>query len=304
MAEPNYKYIMEIFGKHISIRDYVCSTTGGSSCANNKVNLYIYSSGYCPARCSFCPGFTSKDRIDINKFRISLIELHQKQVINRISLTGGEPLSDLNAVESILHTITDVCGADTYPVSINTNGMNLQSLRTIPHFYVLNDIHISRHSYNDIENNVIFGIKTPSITYLAKEFKMGPKIFSLSCNLMKGFIDSPEKLRGYLDFAIQVGAYQVGFVSLMNKTQSCDNLFIDYEDITSKLYVRDGFLFEKFAKDRESCKCENFTYYNELGEVPFYLRRVLVGSADYVKAFIFNQDNNLITNFGKDMVLL
>ena len=295
---------MEIFGKHISIRDYVCSPTGGLSCANNKVNLYIYSSGYCPAHCSFCPGFTSKTRIDINKFRDSLVELHQKQVINRVSITGGEPLSDLNSLELVLQTIADVCGTDTYHVSINTNGTNLSLLKWLPHFYVLNDIHISRHSYNDTENDEIFGIKTPKTSRITKETKMYPGIFSLSCNLMKGFIDSPEKLKKYLDFAIQVGVYQVGFVSLMDKTKSCDNLFIDYEDITSKLSVKDGFLFERFAKDKGFCKCENFIYYNELGSVPFYLRRILAGNADCVKAFIFNQDNNLITNFGKDMVLL
>jgi molybdenum cofactor biosynthesis enzyme MoaA len=292
-----------IFNKDINIRDYVCSPQGGYACANNKVNFYIYASGYCPAHCSFCPGYNSRQKIDLGKLRVALEELHHKQVINRISITGGEPLTDLTSFNQLLKTISDVCGT-TYNVSVNTSGINLSSLRNIEYFAILDDIHISRHSEDDEENSKIFGIKTPTIYDIKKEIEQGPKIFSLSCNLLRGFIDSPEKLRKYLDTAIHVGAYQTGFVSIIDKTQVCSNLFIDYEDITSQLHIRDGFMFETMAKDQNSCKCENFRYYNDFGEIPFYLRRVLGGKPNCVKAFIFTETSNLITNFGQDKVLL
>lgn len=294
----------EVFGRKIHLRPYVCSPQGGHACTNNKVNLYIYASGFCPARCSFCPGFSSRQKIDIGKLKAVLKELHEKQLINRIGITGGEPLSDLLNLDQILETIIDICGANAHHVSVNTNGLNLAPLRNIDHFSVLNDVHISRHSDNDIENEKIFGIKTPTSLQIKKETERGPNIFSLSCNLLSGFIDSASRLQSYLDEAIKVGANQVGFVSLMNKTAACKEQFVDYENISSKLYARNGFLFEEMSKDKTSCKCENFTYYSDNGSIPFYLRRVLGGSADCVRAFIFDQDSNLVTNFGKDMVLL
>lgn len=295
---------MEIFNKHINIRDYVCSPSGGHHCYNTKVNFYVCVNSFCPAKCSFCPGFKTKNKFDLNKFREVLTELHRKNVINRIGITGGEPLTDLNRLNDILMLISDVCGSNTYHISINTNGINLSSLRKINSFPFVKDVHISRHSINDTENNNIFGIRTPIVSQIKKECELTKDVFSLSCNLMKGYIDSPVKLREYLDMAINVGVYQVGFVSLMDKTKECNDLFIDYEGITSGLYVRDGFLFEELSKDKKSCKCENFLYMNKNGEIHFYLRRVLGGKQDCVKAFIYNQDNNLVTNFGEDMVLL
>lgn len=294
---------MEIFNKKINIRDYICSSNGGFSCSNNKVNLYVYTSGYCSAKCSFCSGFKSRKEIDIDKLKKALVELHDKQVINRISITGGEPLEDLYSLNLILKTIFDVCERD-YHISINTNGTNLNHLKNIEFFFMLNDVHISRHSKNDMENNQIFGIKTPTFSQIKKEIDLNPNIFSLSCNLLSGYVDSVHNMKEYLDDAIKLGVYQVGFVSLMNKTESCDNLFIDYEDITSKLEVSDGFLFEKFLRDKDSCKCENYSYYNDYGEIPFYLRRILGGEINCVKAFVFDSNSNLITNFGKGLVLL
>ena len=295
---------MEIFNKQIHLKEYVCSPSGEYPCSDVKVNLYIYASGFCPAHCPFCSGFTFKQKTDYKKLKEVLSELHNKQVINRISITGGEPLLDLTGLDLILKTISDVCGADAYHISVNTNGINLSSLRKIEYFSTLNDVHISRHSEIDTENDKIFGIKTPSALEIKKETDLGPPIFSLSCNLLKGHIDSANRVKEYLDAAIDLGVYQVGFVSLMQRTSLCRDLFVDYEDITSKLHARDGFLFERMAKDRSSCKCENFSYYNEHGDISFYLRRVLGGEADCVKAFVFNQENNLVTNFGKNMVLL
>lgn len=295
---------MEIFGKQIRIRDYVCSPTGGFHCHNTKVNLYVCANSFCPASCCFCPGFKSRNKFDLSKFKKALTELHNKDVINRIGITGGEPLANLGRLNDILMTINDVCGSDTYHISINTNGTNLSFLRDIESFSFVNDIHISRHAIRDAENDKIFGIRTPTVSQIKRECELTKDVFSLSCNLMRGYIDSPKRLREYLDMAIHVGAYQVGFVSLMEKTKACKDLFIDYEDITFELYVKDGFLFENMSKDKKSCKCENFLYMNEDGEIHFYLRRIFGGKQNCVKAFIYNQDNNLVANFGKDIVLL
>lgn len=295
---------MQIFNKDIKLRDYICSPIGGYPCADNKINLYIYATGFCPAHCSFCPGFNSKQELDFNKLKIAITELHYKQVINRISITGGEPLVDLSNLNQILKTISDVCGHDTYHISINTNGVNLKHLRDIEYYSSLNDVHISRHHYNDIENDGIFRIKTPTLSEIKTEIEKGPAIYSLSCNLIKNYIDSPKNIQSYLDAAIDMGIYQVGFVSLMDKTLFCQDHFIDYESITPKLLATNGFAFEAIAKDCDTCKCENYTYYNNNGEVPFYFRRVIGFNMDYVKSFVYTIDNKLVTNFNKGMVLI
>ncbi|CAB4196889.1 Radical_SAM domain containing protein [uncultured Caudovirales phage] len=294
---------MQIFDKKIHLREYVCSPTGGYTCSSPKVNLYIYASGFCPASCSFCPGFNEKTKIDIKKFQIALSELHNKQVINRIAITGGEPLLDLFSLDKILETIYNVCG-NAYHISVNTNGVNLKHARNMEYFSLLNDIHISRHSDKDDLNDKIFGITTPTAKQIAEQIALGPNIFSLSCNLLTDHINDEKRLKDYLYQAIDIGVYQVGFVSLMEKTKLCKDLFVDYNSITPKLFVKDGFLFETMFKDKESCRCENFVYYNKNGKIPFYMRRAYGENTDCVKALIFNQNNNLITNFGKDSVLL
>jgi molybdenum cofactor biosynthesis enzyme MoaA len=234
-----------------------------------------------------------------------LQELHSKNVINRISITGGEPLLNLSSLDSILESIIDACGKETYHVSINTNGINLNRAYQMRNFDVISDIHVSRHSIFDEENDKIFGIRTPKLSEISSEIKCSDRsVYSLSCNLLKGHVDSVTAIQQYLDAAIQIGIYQVGFVSLMDKTAACKDLFIDYEDISNKLSIRDGFLFDTMAKDGNSCKCENYIYYNDCGQIPVYFRRVLGGEQTCVKAFVYNQDNNLVTNFGKDMVLL
>lgn len=123
---------MKIFDQTIRIRDYICSPTGGYVCGNSRVNFYIYASGLCPAHCSFCPGFNSKTEIDFEKLGTVLQELHNKKVINRIAITGGEPLINLDRFDRILETISDVCGNE-YHVSVNTNGTNLGHLENINH---------------------------------------------------------------------------------------------------------------------------------------------------------------------------
>jgi molybdenum cofactor biosynthesis enzyme MoaA len=230
-------------------------------------------------------------------------ELHTKKAINRIAITGGEPLVDLNSLNDILSAI-ESGGGSGYHISVNTNGINLPKLREMKKFSLLQDIHISRHSENDAENRRIFGIKVPTADQIKREIEQGPNIFSLSCNLLRGVIDSASRVRVYLDAAIDMGTNQVGFVSLMKKTDSCNSLFVDYEAIVSQFHVKDGFLFEEISRDRDSCKCENYRYFNDAGEIPIYLRRVLGGSKqDCVKAFIYGPDNLLVTNFGKDLVL-
>jgi molybdenum cofactor biosynthesis enzyme MoaA len=294
---------MEIFGKKVHIKPYVCSAKGGNPCTNSTINFYICATGNCPAHCSFCPGYFSNKKIDLNKLKSVLVELHNKKVINRIGITGGEPLLDLDNLNNILQIINDVCD-NQYHVSINTNGINLLHLKEIDYFFIINDVHISRHSENDIENNKIFGISLPTLKSIKEEIERTPGIFSFSCNLMNGYIDSVEKLRKYLDYAINVGVIHVGFVSLMNKTDFCSNLFIDYESITSKLEIKDGFLFETYSKDKDYCKCENYTYYNNSGKVSIYFRRFIKNDLGCIKSFIFNEDNNLITNFGKEAVII
>ena len=293
--------VVFIFGKTVHLRPYQCSPTGGLDCNNSKVNLYIYASGFCPAKCSFCPGYNSTSQINIDKLKVALSELHQKRVINRIHITGGEPLSNIDSFNQILKTINDVCGKD-YIVAVNTNGINLSKLHNIDYFPVLNDIHISRHSENDNENNDIFGIRTPTISQIKELIRLNPK-YSFSCNLLKGYVDSHQRLQSYLDVAIDLGIKEVGFVFLMNKTSSCKDNFIDYEEITSQLKLKDGFLFENISKDKTYCKCENYSYYNNSGEIKFYLRRVISANNDCAKCFIFNEDK-LTTNFNNGLELL
>jgi MoaA/NifB/PqqE/SkfB family radical SAM enzyme len=206
--------MLTIFNTKVNLRPYVCSPNGGIACQRSKVNLYIYASGTCPSKCSFCPGFNSTKPIDFEKLKKTLQELREKDVINRIGITGGEPMINPGQLDTILGIIKEVCGFK-YHVSINTSGINLNRILNLDNAVLIKDVHLSRHAVNDDSNNKIFGIKTPSIINIKDQVKKKPGLLSLSCNLIRGEVDCPKSLKEYLDFAIDVGAAHVGFVSLM-----------------------------------------------------------------------------------------
>ena len=279
---------ISLFGKDVQLQSHFCSPTGGVECGLKKYNLYIEAGGVCPAKCSFCPGYKNKHCVNNDKLQYVISHLSEKDLINRVSITGAEPFvyEDLDGILDLVRG---------YEVSINTSSFGLQKVASLKNRSIISDIHVSRHHYDDNMNRNVFGINVLS----GKELKELDIPLSLSCNLIKGKIDSADQIKRYLDFAIWVGARFVGFVGLQNRTDKCKELAINYENL--KLRVGDGFLFQKMQKNRDSCKCENYLYMNNYGEIEFYMRQVIGHNPD-INSFVFS-NNELTGGFGKGVIL-
>lgn len=274
---------LNLFGKELQFQSHFCSPNGGIEVGLKKYNLYIEAGGFCPAKCNFCSGYKNHYTVDLNKLKYVIDYLTNLDLINRISITGAEPFA-YKGLSGILELTKG------HEVSVNTSSVGLLNINCN-----VSDIHVSRHHYLDNINNQIFGINTLSGDVL-KSLNIP---LSLSCNLMKGYIDSEHEIKKYLDFAISVGAKFVGFVGLQNRTKHCEELKIDYERFNFN--IMDGFLFRSIQKNRAFCTCENYTYMNKDGEIDFYMRMIR-GSNPELNSFVFS-NNQLSGGFGKEIIV-
>lgn len=53
----------------------------------------------------------------------------------------------------------------------------------------------------------------------------------LTCNLIRGIVDSEKAVIAYLEKAKSLGVYDVGFVSLMKVNKFCEDNHVDFSDI-------------------------------------------------------------------------
>ena len=76
-----------------------------------RYNLYISITDVCLASCPFCNNSTKKKtthsekEFDIEKLKIVLRELKRNKLLNRVSITGGEPLLDVDLLNSVLNAV-------------------------------------------------------------------------------------------------------------------------------------------------------------------------------------------------------
>ena len=99
---------ISLFGKKIIVKNYLCAKNG---CPYKQkpepleLQLSIVPTFYCGARCSFCSAAASagnRSFLDIKKLEKVLRELDSKKVIRGISITGGEPFTDINLLNEII----------------------------------------------------------------------------------------------------------------------------------------------------------------------------------------------------------
>lgn len=248
-----------LFGKKINLKSHHCALNGQEAqpIENPYVNLYIQLKG-CNAKCKFCSFKEVAQDFNFEKFRKVLSELEKSVPINKISITGGEPTYDLKK----LYTIAGIVKRKTPKAFfvVNTNGYKLLDLYKDGKSRWFDSISLSRHHYNDKINNEILGfnsIQEKWLEAIQHSWWQQKEKLHLSCNLIKGYIDSPEKVYKYLEFASRVKINDVGFVSLMKINYFCKDNFIDFSDLK--------FRSKKLFKTKEwnfmdSCKCNNYLY--------------------------------------------
>ena len=106
----------------------------------------------------------------------------------------------------------------------------------------------------------------------------------MSCNLIKGFVGTREKIIDYLEFAGEIGCCDVGFVGLMPVNEFCIMNYIDMPEMTDICMSN-----YRECKDNDVvyCKCMNWLYQTRVcNMVSFYYRHVL-GKSSKVNYMVY-----------------
>lgn len=256
---------------------------------DNTINLYLYMTSGCNASCPFCEfkGKKIEPRGNINKL-IEFLKKEKCEIFN-IHITGGEPSSNIEE-------LTDIIGIlkGTYKdslISINTNGINIEKLLSIRE---LDNISLSRHAITDKENYDIFQTKSvPSIDRI-QQLNNKNKLH-LSCNLIKGYIDSTEKVKNYLEFASELGITDIGLVSLMDKNEYCKQRLVDFSLIDKEL-ENYNIVKHKCYRDInpdthiEYCRCSNYIYQAKNFKLICMYHRHAINSTGIADYLVYNYE--------------
>jgi len=301
--------IIKIFGKEVPIKDNLC-TDNPSKVVSSKmrINLYISITDVCLAKCPFCNNNTkqncseTKNQFDVEKLSLIMKELKGKDLLNRVSVTGGEPLLNVELLNKVLNAIFEICG-DKQMVTINTNGVNLKRVFELESLNKLEGIHISRHHFDDEINDKIFGFRTAhkeDIKFVINKAE-NKKLFRLNCLLIKNYIANKENVTKFLEFASDLGIFRVGFVGLMPINEYSINNYVEYKEIFEKMNEQCFDSERKYNKD--ICDCWNSIYCSKNGKlVEFYGRTVRNLNCDCVGQFNYSADNHLKAGFDRIII--
>ena len=296
---------IELLGKKIKIKNYNCSINKDIFQREKiKLNLYIKINDECNAQCLYCSNHNMKNngKLDIEKLTFLLKELKKQDLINRISITGGEPMLNFELLNNVINSVFEVI--PNAFLTINTNGFNLKNILNLDEIDKIEGVHISRHHYDDVKNNEIFGIKVAGYNDIKKVMEMlsNKRLIRLNCLLLKGNIDNIDEVNKYLEFASLLDVFRVGFVSLMKVSDYCKENFIDFNNVFNKDCINTNILRHYY--DQNICECINGAYISDEGKIiEYYARMTKELNCDYARQLVYTSDNKLTLGFGKEIII-
>ncbi len=259
------------FVNNICVKKYNCdllNIKGGPILPS--VNIFVKITNRCNAHCLFCSNNAAKEsslKFDINKLFDIIKEIkHSGIIVNRLNITGGEPTLDPDLINSILEGM-DQNDYSNIHLHLNTNGLthNARGIMQNPRW---DSISMSLHHYDIQKLSSLYGC---SIDGSFLNFDgINLDCLNLSCNLIKGYIDSTEEVAKMLDFAIEIGVRRIGFVALMRINSYCSKYYVglDAIEIESIPHV----YFIKSMSRGSNCKCSNYLYNKDAKVLEIYMR--------------------------------
>lgn len=222
------------------------------------VNVQVVVTKRCNASCRFCTYHDNSDSttFDFELFKRGLYEIRSKAEIPTVTFTGGETTLD---IETLYKCCTLVRQMDNnIRVKVNTNGRVLFDLLDWDVWW----ISLSRHSTSDKENEEIFRTTgLPTLNDLRKITPEQMKKMHVSCNIIKGYVDSFEKMQDFIDIVGDTGIPDIGFVSLMGVNDYAKQHSIDFKDLgihdTERWML--GLRCEYISGGVCACKCHTYS---------------------------------------------
>ena len=266
-----------------------------------QTNLYIRINNRCNANCRFCEYHGDKTEFSFERLELALNELSERGIIYKIQITGGETTLDRERLSTVVSLIRKYFDRNEYFVGINSNGYDLQAVLDVRES--IQNIAISRHHYDDSVNSEIFGTLKVPTTQELKDFiaEMTPDMVHLSCNLMKDYIGSMDEIKKYLNYCIEIGCKDMGFVTLMPVNEFAQQQHVLFDECgieEDPLFYK----YKQFTKCGNCCKCANYLYTSptQFGMIDLYGR--FVSKPDNTTGLISFDGYNLREGFNGSII--
>lgn len=297
---------VKLFGKQIDIKSYKCSSNISEMEKNEKpkICLYINLTDVCDGGCSFCFASHTKRtdsvKFDNYKLREVINELINKNILARITITGGEPFLDMEVLNSALNSIFEL--QNNIPVVVNTNGTDIKGILNLDSLQKIDGFHISRHHYNDDINNQIFKSKMASredIAYVVSKTPSAMIRFNIA--LIKEYVGNYSELCKYLNFASDLNVTRIGVRTLMTANDYCESNFVYYGDLK---FDHKMVLMQELY-DRDLCECKDGVFICDSGKtVDVYFSHIKKpdSNCNYCRQLLYTHDNKLVSGFGKEKI--
>ena len=299
---------IELFGKQLEVKAQVCSPDGLHYRPKKdpiRLQLSVSPSAYCPAACPFCVAGQPKDRrkIDPDKLRRVLLALKERELVRGVSITGGEPFSELELLDEVICLLFEIFGP-SLELAVNTNGYRLAEMHRLRHLEKLESIHISRHHYDDKRNRALFGggpvpdgreLREIMDTVSYKD------LFVFNCLLLRDGIGTPEEAHRFLNLAIETGAPKVGFVTCIPCNDYAREQSVPYESVIRR--DDPGLLFIRHFYDHEDCHCSDGVYLSPAGRLIEFYGRSTARTYACCRGLSYETDDHLHAGFGGEILL-
>ena len=282
---------LSIFGKEYRVYSGACCSS-----VSTKRTLYVEFTKKCNAHCPFCSAHRGLGDLDPVILKECVDELVDAGAVDRVSITGGEPLivGDSLRLNRLFDTL-EQSGLEYY--ALTTNGRYLaKNFATLEMLSKLKYMNVSRHHYDDEANRRVFGDGNipglDEITDILGLFGDGPLEFRLNCTLYPGA--DAEFVNRYIQAAAGAGIPSVLFRS---------DYFSRPEPALSGMFrnLLNG------RKESTKCRC---VYGNVSGvkveyrEVDGALEHRLEKEGEYIRNLVLHADGRLTGGWSDESVLI
>lgn len=264
-----------LFGHDIQIKKIGCNMGNQPGYPiPPSVNLFVKVTNGCNAKCAFCSNkeaASGHNRFNVVKLFECIDEILNKAIIlNRLNITGGEPAVVPDVVEEIINTLNQNPKCMPIHLHLNTNGLLPDSQALMRHKR-FDSISVSLHHYDVRRLSEIYqcSIRENALAFDGIDIDK----VNLSCNLIKGFIDSPQEAHRLLDLVIDLGIPRIGFVGLMPVNDYSKQHFVDLEEIHIESIPH--VYFTKSKNRGADCKCSNYLYNRDGKILEIYMRNYM-----------------------------
>lgn len=263
------------------------------------VNIFVRVTDGCICACPFCSNAGAvppRRPFDVGRLlEFSSMLADAGVTVNRVNVTGGEPALVSDLVGKILDGYSSPAFSEIH-LHLNTNGVLPSSMELMrnPRW---NSVSVSLHHYDRERLSELYGFPVPEEAFRFDGVDM-MKV-NASCNLIRGYIDSPEEVRRMLDFALDIGLTRIGFVSLMKVNGWCRDHYVDFSELDFESIPRVHFTR---TMDRGlDCKCSNYLYSRDLRVLEIYNRNYL--NRNYCESSLVYDGEHFRQGFGKTAIV-